>query len=85
MPVNIDLTVWPVDGVTVQDAMAAVRTAVEAHFAKPLLRRGFYRSELGSRIYETRLVKNYAFGGCSNLDSITLLKSWDIVSELLFL
>ena len=61
-PVNIDLTVWPVDGVTVQDAMAAVRTAVEAHFAKPLLRRGFYRSELGSRIYETRLVKNYAFG-----------------------
>ena len=61
-PVNVALTVWPVDGVSGQDALSAVRAAVEAHFAKPLLMRGFYRSELGSRIYETGLVKNYAFG-----------------------
>ena len=61
-PVNIALTVWPVDGVRSGDALAAVRAAVEAHFAKPLLMRGFYRSELGSRVYETGLVKNYAFG-----------------------
>ena len=60
--VNLFLTVWPVDGVAGIDAMAAARAAVEAHFARPLLRRGFYRSELGSAIYSTGLVKNYAFG-----------------------
>ncbi len=60
--VNVALTVWPVDGVRGEDALAAVRAAVEAHFARPMLMRGFYRSELGSRIYETGLVKNYAFG-----------------------
>ena len=61
-PVNLSLTVWPVDGVRGTDALAAVRAAVEAHFARPLLMRGFYRSELGSAIYSTGLVKNYAFG-----------------------
>ena len=61
-PVNLTLTVWPVDGVRGDDALAAARTAIEAHYAKPLLMHGFYRSELGSRIYATGLVKNYAFG-----------------------
>lgn len=60
-PVDLGLTVWPVDGVAGADALAAARTAIEAYFAKPLLMRGFYRSELGSRIYDTGLVKNYAF------------------------
>ena len=59
--VNIALTVWPVDGVCGSDALAAVRSAVAEYFSKPLLMRGFYRSELGSRIYETGLVKNYTF------------------------
>ena len=59
--VNVGVTVWPVDGVRGDDAVAAARTAIEAHFAKPMLRHGFFRSEAGSAIYNTGLVKNYAF------------------------
>ena len=59
--VNVSVTVWPVDGVLTADAVAAAKAAIEAHFAKPMLRRGFYRSEAGSAIYNTGLVKNYAF------------------------
>lgn len=60
-PVDIQLTVWPVDGVGGAQAIQAARAAVEACFARPLLRQGFYRSQAGSRIYQTGLVKNYAF------------------------
>ena len=42
-------------------AIYAARAALEAHFAKPMLRHGFFRSEAGSAIYNTGLVKNYAF------------------------
>ena len=59
--VDVTVTVWPVDGVSGDDAAAAARAAIEAHFAKPMLNRGFYRSEAGSGIYNTGLVKNYAF------------------------
>ena len=59
--VNVSVTVWPVDGVRGDDAVSAARAAIEAHFAKPMLRHGFYRSEAGSTIYNTGLVKNYAF------------------------
>ena len=59
--VNMNVTVWPVDGVRGDDAVAAARAALEAHFAKPMLRHGFFRSEAGSAIYNTGLVKNYAF------------------------
>ena len=59
--VNLSVTLWPVDGVRGDDALAAVRTAIAAHFAKPLLMQGVCRSELGSLIWGTGLVKNYAF------------------------
>lgn len=60
-PVDVDLTVWPVDGVSGEQAVQAARTAMEACFARPLLRQGFFRSQAGSRIYQTGLVKNYEF------------------------
>ncbi len=63
--VAVSVTVWPVDGVRSADAAAAARAAIEAHFAKPMLRHGFYRSEAGSAIYNTGLVKNYAFSAPS--------------------
>ncbi len=59
--VNVSVTVWPVDGVSGAKAVSAARSAIQAHFAKPMLRRGFYRSEVGSAIYNTGLVKNYSF------------------------
>lgn len=59
--VNVNVTVWPADGVSGSAAINAAKTAVRTHFAKPLLRRGFYRSEVGSAIYNTGLVKNYSF------------------------
>lgn len=61
LELDIELTVWPVDGATGEEAVAAAQAAVEEYFAKPMLREGFYRSALGSRIYQTGLVKNYAF------------------------
>ena len=59
--VNISVTLWPVDGVRGADAVTAVRAALTAHFDKPLLMRGVCRSELGSLIWGTGLVKNYVF------------------------
>lgn len=59
--VDVGLTVWPVDGVSGDEAVAAARAAVQEYFDAPMLRQGFYRSQLGSRIYNTGLVKNYAF------------------------
>ncbi len=59
--VNVAVTVWPVDGVSGADAVAAARAAIQGFFAKPLIRQGFYRSQAGSLIYNTGLVKNYAF------------------------
>ena len=60
-PVDVSLTVWPVDGVSGAQAVQAARTAVESCFADPMLRQGFFRSQAGSRIYQTGLVKNYEF------------------------
>lgn len=60
-PVDVSLTVWPVDGVSGAQAVQAARAAIEDCFARPLLRQGFYRSQAGSRIYQTGLVKNYEF------------------------
>ena len=59
--VDVSLTVWPVDGVSGAQAVAAARMAIEECFAAPLLRQGFYRSRAGSQIYNTGLVKNYEF------------------------
>ena len=59
--VTVAVTVSTVDGVSGADAEDAARAAIEAHFAKPMLKRGFYRSEAGSAIYNTGLVKNYVF------------------------
>lgn len=59
--VDLEVTVWPVDGVRGADALAAAQGAIEAHFAKPLLGHGVFRSAIGSLIYNTGLVKNYEF------------------------
>lgn len=60
-PVDVSLTVWPVDGVSGEQAVQAARAAIENCFAGPMLRQGFFRSQAGSRIYQTGLVKNYEF------------------------
>lgn len=60
-PVDVNLTVWPVDGVSGDQAVQAARSAIEDCFAGPMLRQGFFRSQAGSRIYQTGLVKNYEF------------------------
>lgn len=59
--VDVTLSISPVDGVSGDEAVAAARAAVQEYFDAPMLRQGFYRSQLGSRIYNTGLVKNYAF------------------------
>lgn len=60
-PVDVTITVWPVDGVSGAKAVAAARAAIEESFSGPILRQGFYRSRAGSLIYNTGLVKNYDF------------------------
>ncbi len=59
--VNVSLKVWPVDGISGAQAIAAAKAAIEELFEAPLLRQGFLRSQAGSRIYNTGLVKNYEF------------------------
>ncbi|MBE6932492.1 MAG: baseplate J/gp47 family protein [Ruminococcaceae bacterium] len=59
--VDVTLKVWPVDGVSTAEAIEAARSAIEACFERPMLRQGFYRSQAGSLIYNTGLVKNYEF------------------------
>ncbi len=59
--VNVSLTVWPVDGVRAADAIAAAREAISDYFDRPVLQRGVYLSQLGSKIYNTGLVKNFSF------------------------
>ena len=59
--VDVSLTVWPVDGVRAADAIAAARAAIADYFDRPILRRGVYLSQLGSRVYNTGLVKNFSF------------------------
>ena len=59
--VDVTVKIWPVDGVSTADAIAAAQSAIEACFERPMLRQGFYRSQAGSLIYNTGLVKNYEF------------------------
>lgn len=56
---DVVILVWPVEGATGAEAVAAARAAAEEFFAQSMLRQGFYRSALGSRIYQTGLVRNY--------------------------
>lgn len=59
--VNVAVSLWPVEGVAASEAIAAVRAVITAYFERPMLRRSIYRSALGNLIYQTGLVKNYAF------------------------
>ncbi len=59
--VNVSLTIWPADGVRAADAIAATRAAITDYFERPVLQRGVYLSQLGSKVYNTGLVKNFRF------------------------
>lgn len=60
-PVSLSVSVWPVDGVTGQEAVQSAKAALEALLACPMLEQGFYLSRAGSAIYATGKVKNYQF------------------------
>lgn len=57
--VNVSVTIWPKEGVSFEDAAAAVRTAVEAYFQGGLLGKAVYRARLGKAVYDTECVENY--------------------------
>lgn len=60
-PIDVSVNLFPVDGVTAAQAIAAVEAEIAAYFAEAKLGDGFFLSQLGSRIYRTGLVKNYVF------------------------
>lgn len=58
--VDVAVTVWPDDAYTAEEAAAAAKAAVEGFFSGELLGKPVYLAQLGSRIYATGKVKNYA-------------------------
>lgn len=58
--VDVALTLWPKCGVAFAAAKQAVEAALEDYFSGKLLSRSVYRAALGSVIYDTGLVENYA-------------------------
>lgn len=59
--IDVSVNLFPVDGVADADAIAAVEAEIAAYFAEATLGDGFFLSQLGSRIYQTGMVKNYVF------------------------
>lgn len=59
--IDVTVNLFPVDGVNAADAIAAVETVIDGYFAEAKLGDGFFLSQLGSRIYQTDMVKNYVF------------------------
>ena len=57
---DVALRLWPKSGVTFDQAKQAVETALEGYFTGALLGKSVYRAALGSIIYDTGLVENYA-------------------------
>ncbi|MBQ7255246.1 MAG: baseplate J/gp47 family protein [Oscillospiraceae bacterium] len=58
-PMDLSVTIWQEDGASAAEAVAAVETALAACFTGERLGKPVYLAELGRRIYETGLVKNY--------------------------
>lgn len=59
--VALAVTLWPKDNVEFATAKAAVESAIGGYFTGALLGKGVLLAELGNRIFETGLVKNYRF------------------------
>lgn len=59
--VEVQVTIWPKSNAAFADAKAAVETALGGHFTGALLGKGVLLAELGRRIFDTGLVKNYRF------------------------
>lgn len=57
--VDVAVTVWPDDAVTGEEAVQAVKAAIEGFFTGALLGKPVYLAQLGSLIYATGKVKNY--------------------------
>ncbi len=57
---NVAVTLWPAKGVTYAQAAAGVEQAIRGYFTGRLLGLNVYLAKLGSLIYNTGLVENYA-------------------------
>lgn len=57
---DVDVTIWPKNGVSFDAAKQAVTQALSGYFTGSLLSKSVYLAALGSIIYGTGMVENYA-------------------------
>lgn len=72
VPIDLSVTVWPAEGKSREEAVAAVRGAAESFFDGSLLGESLFLSRLGAELFATGAVKNYVITAPTEDVTVTL-------------